>query len=445
MMHTKISNEIAITNPSEDIKKYCQEKLTLDNPDYINAQRMGRYTGNIEPKIELFYVNGNIWYLPFGTLRDIWTFIDKNNYDIQFSPFKPLSMQGSINLYPYQEKALKGLLNAKGGVLQAPCGSGKTQIGLQLIKELGGKALWLTHTKELLKQSKLRCEAYFTGDFGTITEGKVHIGNDITFATVQTLSKINPEIYKDAFNTIIVDECHHCVGTPTKIMSFYKVLSNSNARYKYGLSATLSRSDNLINCVFSILGNICYTITKQEVADKIIKAKYEPIMIGLAYDKKLYCDTDGTIIYNKLLDTLSDNDMRNDIIINHIQALKGKGKQLVLVHRVKHAEYLAYAVGGIAITSKVKKRNFTDADIIISTYALAKEGLDIPDLQFLHLTTPQKNPSVTEQAVGRIERNYEGKEQPTCFDYVDENISYCMTCFYKRRKILGQKKGKYYV
>ena len=443
-MKTIISNEIAITNPSQAIKDYCEKNLTLANPDYINAQRMGRYTGNIDQNIELFYINYNTWYLPFGTLRDIWEYI-KDDYTLEFSHFMPLYMSGSINLYPYQEKALKSLLYAKGGVLQAPCGSGKTNIGLQLIKEIGGRALWLTHTKELLKQSKQRCEAYFTGDFGTITEGKIHIGKDITFATVQTMCKIDPSIYKDAFNTIIVDECHHCVGTPTKIMSFYKVLSNCKARYKYGLSATLSRADNLINCVFSILGNICYTISKEDVADKIIKAQYEPIMLDYEYDKKLYCDTDGMIIHNKLIDMLCEDARRNTDILMKIEALKGQGKQLVLTHRVAHAEFLAKCCGGVAITSKVKKRNFQEADIIVSTYALAKEGLDIPSLQFLHLTTPQKNSSVTEQAVGRIERNYEGKKTPICFDYVDQTIGYCMVCFYKRRRILGQKKGKYYV
>ena len=86
---------------------------------------------------------------------------------------------------------------------------------------------------------------------------------------------------------------------------------------------------------------------------------------------------------------------------------------------------------------KEKDRDY-DASVIIATYALAKEGLDIPALDTLHLASPQKNESVTIQAIGRIERNIEGKETPICYDYVDENIPYCMGCYKKRKRIIKQ-------
>ena len=38
---------------------------------------------------------------------------------------------------------------------------------------------------------------------------------------------------------IVVDEVHRVAGGPTKVMQFYKVLSNLNAKYKYGITATL--------------------------------------------------------------------------------------------------------------------------------------------------------------------------------------------------------------
>lgn len=433
-----VSNNLQIKNPSQAIKDYCNTVLTLDNPQYINAVKMGRYTGKMDAKMKLYYVNGDTYILPFGCLQDIWR-LGTYNYTLEFCDFKALSMVGGINLYDYQEKALKSLLKGKNGVLSAPCGSGKTNIGLQLIKEIGGKALWLTHTKELLKQSLERCKEYFKGDFGTITEGQINIGKDITFATVQTMCKIDKSIYENEFNTIIVDECHHCVGTPTKVMSFYKVLSNCKSRYKYGLSATLNRSDNLISCVYSILGKKLYTISESDVGDKIIRAKYMPIMIDLKYNMKSYTDTDGTINYNKLIELLSFNSARDKYIIDKIVENLGK-KQLILCHRVLQAngfqaQLKALGIDSQAITGNVKHRVF-DKDIIISTYSLAKEGLDMPELEILHLATPQKNKSVTKQAVGRVERNIVGKNQPICYDYVDTDISYCMKCYYQRKRIL---------
>ena len=56
---------------------------------------------------------------------------------------------------------------------------------------------------------------------------------------------------------------------------------------------------------------------------------------------------------------------------------------------------------------------------LFATYALAKEGLDIPRLDRLYLTTPQKDYAVIVQSVGRIARTFDGKEQPIAYDYVD--------------------------
>lgn len=445
-MKITISNNIKIQKPNKEILNYCKEKLTIDNPDYINAERMGRYLGNIERKIRLYVRDDDVLILPFGCLSDVWELGKGSAYALDFHASLGNNLVGDINLYDYQKRALEGLIRGKNGVLEAPCGSGKTQIGLELIKAIGGRALWLTHTAKLLEQSKSRCEMYFKGDFGTITEGHIELGKDITFATVQTMSKIDTSLYRDAFDIVIVDECHHCVGSPTRVMQFYKILTNCNARFKYGLSATLSRADNLICTLYAIIGKVLYTIPKSAVGDKIIKAEHKPIMIDLNYNEADYLDTDGTINYNNLINTLSFDERRNGIIIDCVyqEFLKNK-KQLILCHRVKQVEELAKMVGRFAKTNIVtgktseKKRKY-DGDVIIATYSLAKEGLDIPELNVLHLATPQKNASTTEQSVGRIERNIEGKTTPICYDYIDKNIYYCMNCFRKRKAILRKQR-----
>lgn len=442
MMKLIIGNDIKIENPNDAIKRYCDTKLTIDNPTYINAERLGRYLGNIPKKMKLYIKDGNCLKLPFGCLKEIWKDCYGSIFETKFAVFKGNSMQGGITLRDYQERALKSLLEGKNGVLQAPCGSGKTQIGLQLIKSIGGKALWLTHTKKLLDQSKQRCETYFTGDFGTITEGNVNIGKDITFATVQTMSKLDVETYKDAFDIVVVDECHHCIGSPTKVMQFYKIITNCNCRYKYGLSATLNRADNMISCVFYLIGGILHTIKKEEVGDYTVKAEHRKVDIDLEYNMFEYLDTDGTINYTKLINMLSTDERRNKIILDNILECDKQGrKQIVLCHRVNQAELLYNELSKVTKASLVvgkikgKKREFT-GNIIVATYSLASEGLDIPDLDTLHLVTPQKNKSTTEQCVGRIERSAEGKGNPICYDYVDTTISYCINCYKQRKRVL---------
>lgn len=709
-MRLIISNSIRVKQPTQAVIDYCKKELVIDNPDYINAQRLGLYSRNIEPKLSLYAKSGNDLILPFGCIRHLWGLDKHIDIDLQFAPFIASHMHGCINLYEYQKPALEALKKTKNGVLKAPCGSGKTNIALQLIKELGGKALWLTHTKKLLEQSKARCESYFEGDFGTITEGAVNIGSDITFATVQTMSKIDPQLYKNEFSVVVVDECfagetliktnkgnkqikdikegdivasynekthriewkkvlktmihqdrevicindtyctsnhpwftqrgwvkaeeinkndqilrcvwkgskkqnknnmfsrmllqtffntneeekpnvrppkkrksfknikkneleaqrkrgkwnrrntatnktrvsiirqanlcnsrirdtnknakrkclptllqnrfsntecqnsnrnrwsqssfnlrsrkkqkekrvlkfyglesvslqkcgdtkqyrkctvynlevednhnyfannylvhncHHLVGSPTKAMQFYKVINSINCRYKFGMSATLTRTDGMIPSLFALIGDIVYEIPKEAVKDKRITAEYKPIFLSQEYNVMDYTDFDGTINNTKLLSLLAENTQRNEEIVNNIVE-RVPHSQLVLCHRVAQCETLSKmleerGVKTSILVGKVKEKDRDyDASVIIATYALAKEGLDIPALDTLHLASPQKNESVTIQAIGRIERNIEGKEIPICYDYVDENIPYCMGCYKKRKRIIKQ-------
>lgn len=443
-MTYEVGQDIKIINPSKEVMDFVFNELKVDNPEYATAQRLGRYVGNKNKYLDLYVLNGNNIIVPFGCINKLWKcgLLNNAEYKLNFHEFIGSNLKGTITLFDYQNEALEKLYKGKNGVLEAPCGSGKTQIGLALIKKIGGRALRLTHTKKLLEQSKKRAEAYFQGDFGTITEGSVRIGKDITFATVQTMRMIDTNIYKDAFDIVIVDECHHCVGTPTNVMQFYKVITNCNCRYKYGLSATLDRKDGLSKSMFSLLGEKLYTITKEQVGNKIIKANHIRIDIHLNYELLDYCDSDGTINYVKMITMLGNDERRNEIIVSKAfeYYLKGK-KQLILCDRISQIKYLSERIAWFCevncLTSKVKQKNRSlNGDVIIATYSLASEGLDIPNLDVVHFASPKKDKTAITQCAGRVERNYENKPQPIVLDYVDMNIRYCVNCFKIREKIL---------
>ena len=80
---------------------------------------------------------------------------------------------------------------------------------------------------------------------------------------------------------------------------------------------------------------------------------------------------------------------------------------------------------------------------LFATYSLAKEGLDIPRLDRLFLTTPQKDYTVVTQSIGRVDRAFEGKENPVAYDFVD-NIAYLVKS-YKKRCTVYRKNGCYFV
>ena len=77
---------------------------------------------------------------------------------------------------------------------------------------------------------------------------------------------------------------------------------------------------------------------------------------------------------------------------------------------------------------------------LFATYALAKEGLDIPRLDRLYLTTPQKDYAIVTQSIGRIARAFEGKGEPIAYDYVDAGVQY-LARSYKKRCAIYRKCG----
>ena len=288
-----ISNVITVDNPSAELLKWCKQNLKLRNPEYVKKKRMHFWVGNTPEYLYLYETHGDKLVLPSGVFRNIFPMIDMNDTKAVFPIAETIDYGCKIPLYDYQEKAVEAVYWKQYGILQSAAGSGKTQMGIALIAKWGKRALWLTHTKDLLLQSKERARQYM-GEalLGTITEGKVNIGKGITFATVQTMCNLDLAQYKGMWDVIIVDECHRVAGTPTAVSQFSKVLNSLAARHKYGLSATVHRSDGLIQATFALLGDVVYTVPTEAVADKIMKVGICPIPTGVGISRACL-NTDG--------------------------------------------------------------------------------------------------------------------------------------------------------
>jgi superfamily II DNA or RNA helicase len=448
-MRLIVSNQLKIVNPSQELIGWCKKNLVLKNPDYARKARMNLWLGKTPEKLYLMQLDGDTLVLPYGCLNTVLGFGDCEVINDLPTPTE-VNFGCSIPLYDYQHDAMAAMLSAYYGILQSPAGSGKTQIGIALACAIGRKTLWLTHTRDLLIQSKNRAEQYMDSALtGTITEGRVHIGKGITFATVQTMCNLDLERYKDTWDCVIVDECHRVAGTPTAVTQFSKVLNALAARHKYGLSATVHRADGMIAATYALLGKIAYQVPDEAVADKIMQVTVlpRPTKVGLS---KEFLDTDGTIIYAKLVNYLVEDFCRNALIVGDLM-LNSDHYNLILSDRLAHLEYLmnhlpkqlraqAVMVDGKMTSKKGKaKREQALADMragkkryLFATYSLAKEGLDIPRLDRLYLTTPQKDYAVVAQSIGRIARTFEGKGEPIAYDYVDNGIQYLIRSYKKR-------------
>ena len=253
-MRVTVSSVLRINDPTVPVSQWIKKNLVLANPDYIKKQRMGFWTGNTPKAMYLFFIDGDDIVLPYGCLRHILELAPDAEVIPQFVDSKPVDYHCTVPLYDYQQTAMEAMKNGYYGILQSPAGSGKTQIGIALAASLGKKTLWLTHTIDLVNQSMNRAKQYMSQDLiGTIKEGQVNIGKAITFATVQTMSKLNLNLYKDMFDIVIVDECHRVAMSGNSFTQFQKVLENLAARHKFGLSATIHRADGLIETTFALL------------------------------------------------------------------------------------------------------------------------------------------------------------------------------------------------
>lgn len=448
-MIAKVGSYIEIINPTKEVEKWCHDNLVLDNPEYEKKARLGFWTGNTPRTISLYGDLGDRIDVPFGCLRPLLPLLQSGYIETSFKSPMHAGTFGEVPLYDYQKIAVEKMKEAQYGILQSPAGSGKTQMGIALAGMIGHKTLWLTHTKDLLTQSYERAAQYTDKQWlGKITEGKVEIGTAITFATIQTMCKLDLEQYKDTWDTIIVDECHRVAGTPTAVTMFSKVLNNLRARHKYGLSATVHRADGMIKATFAYLGNVVYTVPDESVKDRVMKVTVIPVTTQICLDYSVL-NTDGTINYQKEITFLTESKERNRRILKDLVNNKNH-YNLILSERVSHLEELkkllpqeeqraAEVITGKMTSRKGKaEREQAIEDIrtgknhyLFATYQLAKEGLDIPRLDRLYLVTPQKDYAVIVQSVGRVARTFPGKKSPMVYDYIDSGIG--LEKSYKRR------------
>lgn len=432
-----IDNALTVIEPSADMIKWAQERLILNNPDYIKKQKLGKWLGSTPREIMLYDKIGDTIVLPFGCLREFWKMFGNsvtysNRLHCQTGS---VNYESGIKLFDYQTDAVDACVKIKNGVLVMPCGSGKTVCGLEVVSRVGGRALWLTHTQDLLSQSKKRAESVLGIDrrsYGSITAGKVDIGKGLTFATVQTMCKLDLSKYKNVWDIIIVDECQHCAGSPTRVTQFYKVMSSLSARYKIGLTATPKRADGLERSMFALLGDVIHTVSKEAVREKTCPVKVRFIETGYQPDYNAILMGDGTLDYSAIIDELISDQNRLQLVVDTINSLDGTA--IVLANRVAYLKDMQERVSkksvclsamGQSKTARATRKkaledlNDGNIDVIFSTYQLAKEGLDVPSLRYVVFATPEKDETTVTQSAGRVGRKANGKEFGTVIDFVD--------------------------
>ncbi len=449
-----VRNKVEIQNADGELRHYLKALLTLLNPEWVEAQTFGRYTGNIPKELYQFSeTKSGSLIIPKGLLEHLLNDLGRD-YELIDERVTPESEkvwpEGNVILRPGdQEPAVQELLSHDSGFLSAPAGSGKTVMGLEACRRLGLKALWLTHRQELKAQVIEEIEDHLEipeDQIGIIHGKKWKIGEQITVGMIPTLNKRDLTPLVNEFGVVMVDEAHHVPSN-----TFLNVVESFNSRYLYGLTATAYRRDKLEAVMFNAMGPVTSRIDHFDLfeGEELMKPTIR------RRDTGWYPTDAATMDYHAFMEEMVSAAGRNQLIVNDVVRECQPGNYcIILVERTKHAEVLTdllksrgvkceYVVGSIdvdggprkkgekrkkkAIPMKVREKIVADfkggrLQVLATTYDLLKEGFNFKPLNRLFLATPIKWKGSVVQALGRIQRPAEGKPNAIAYDYVDNQI-----------------------
>ena len=297
-----------------------------------------------------------------------------------------------------------------------------TVMALKIIAELKKKTLILVHKEFLMNQWIERIGEFLpSARVGKIQCSKFEVeGNDIVIGMIQTMySREFPATAFSSFGLTIIDEVHH-IGSE----EFSKTLLKTVTPYMLGISATVERKDGLTRILYMFIGNKIYS--EERTAD-------DPVCVrGIVFHSpdpeynETIVDWKGDTQYSSMITKVCNFGPRSDFIIRILKDLileNPENQIMVLAHNRSLLTYLyeainhhqiattGYYVGGM---KEVKLKETESKQIVLATYAMAAEALDIKSLSTLVMVTSKTD---IEQSVGRILR--EKHKNPIVVDIVD--------------------------
>jgi len=449
-----LRNNLRLTGIPPQLYDLLTQRLKFPNPKYLENARMGRWNRGVPKELRFYYrLRDGGLVIPRGFIRQLITTCRRLDIDYTVEDRRrilpPVDYAFSGQLRPFQQQAVQHMLRKEFGTLNSPTGSGKTVMALYILARRKQPALIIVHTADLARQWSERIETFLNipvKEIGRIGGGKKKIGGKITVALVQSLYKC-AETVAPQVGHLIVDECHR---TPSR--TFTDAVTEFDARYMLGLSATPWRRDNLSKLIFWHLGDVHHQVEKNDLirTGQVLPAD---IIFRETEFKPYY---DPVQEYSKMLSELTLDDDRNRLIAADIAAEAGSqpGICLVLTDRKKHCESLGALLRyGFSLPVDILTGDLNAGQrqlvmdrlqegrikVLIATGQLIGEGFDCRELTTLFMATPVRFSGRIIQYLGRILRPAPGKKRARVFDYIDVNVEPLLKAAGARKKIYGLK------
>lgn len=436
--------------PSE--KKRIKEDLTLDNPAYTQVKKFSPYQYTaVSPYLTYYTDSPSGMLVPRGYTPPFEYEViadDRIEVATEYPQFK-LKLRGTqIDSYKEWES------NADKGVIVLPTGKGKSILGTYMAYKKRQRTLIIVQKDDLVTgwRSDMRLSLGLRPkQVGLIKAGTFRIGKQITLATIQTLSRLDTAQLRELYNTfgmVIVDEFHHSASRIYEIVKYFQ------AKYLVGLTATDDRGDGLKKVLNFYFGEVAYRYLEQEGDEDIMpytvlikntNITYDPperflykrgeisaeqarelMEIG-EYVKRIPLDP------TEMKNLLKDEEF-NQMVARDIKAEYERGKACIaFLHEKGHIRYLRDLLIALGVNegqiqlyygdatekNEVMKKRAETKEVLITlaTFAKATEGTNVKSWERGFLVTSINDEKNTIQAVGRLRRRKEGKEDVIIYDY----------------------------
>lgn len=458
---------------NEEQKEKMINDLCLLNPAYVNAMKYSGYSRVNIPKYLHYYTSNKDtlstprgYRIPFN-----YEIISDNRLEFFDIHYPKLYVQ----LRKAQEEAANAYLsNTDNGTIVVSTGLGKSILGIYLAMKLRQRALIIVQKDDLIsgwKNDIMLSLRLRPKQIGVIKAKEFRIGEQLTVATIQTLSKLEPEQLKllhSKFSMIILDEAHHA---PAKS---YDIVNAFPAKYRIALTATDMRNDGLRNVMTFYFGNVCYryedTNENTDIIppkDVIIKVRESNIQYSPpdsyvnSYGREIFAVRTVTGDYKNIWDldygeiqelissgylkrkSLDYHKAKNKIIENEtfnlqvandvLYEVKNRKSCLVFCSEKEHCRIIRDALLSIGLSERNIQMYYGDSKeskedmkrraeskevlVTIATYAIATEGTNVKAWERIFLAMTIGNEKDTIQAIGRGRRICEGKQNLIIYDY----------------------------
>jgi superfamily II DNA or RNA helicase len=368
-------------------------------------------------------------------------------------------------LKPEQVPFIEGLLEKGYGIGEAPPGFGKTICMSNMTCRLGMKTLVIVHQIELAQQFEAKFRSCTNVGAAEKALGRKLVGIcrskadfdtfDICISTWQQfhapLPKADAEQWlidqqmrrrkageiamrklRDKFGLVIVDETHRAASS-----CFSSVVTKFNPWYRFGVTATPDRKDQLDAVIKLIVGPVVSVGEEKQILLRVrpvytgFEAKF---MKWYAYESQIMRDARR----NKLAVELIEKDVKAG---HHV---------VVVCNRTQHILQLVQALckhniraEGFWSGQKDRKGVLTRAEkghtqVVVSMRAMLL-GIDVPCWSSIHILTPSNNAPNHRQEVSRVRRIIPGKNFAVVRDYLDA-CSASNGCYTTRHQVYTSAK-----